>query len=134
MRASARTSRPITTSSPGVNMRCEPPKHTVIVGASGLLIRINLPVTRHKSAKIPPSAALQTLRMNGLCALKPPRQRVTDRAAMQRTSQEVFNLIAIASIAAPAAVPWVCAMIVVVGSLLTAGLRLTGARGEPAAV
>lgn len=38
-------------------------------------------------------------------------------------------LAAIVAAAAPAAIPWVCAMIVV-GSLLTAGLRLAGAHRE----
>jgi hypothetical protein len=61
--------------------------------------------------------------MIGLYTPNPPHRGMTDRGAVQRTSQEVFNLIAIASIAAPAAVPWVCAMIVVIGSALTAGLR-----------
>jgi hypothetical protein len=74
--------------------------------------------------------------MGGLNALKPwhnPRQGATDRAAIQRTSQEVFNIIAIAGIAAPASIPWVCAMIVVVGSVLTAGLRLAGRHRHPVA-
>jgi hypothetical protein len=67
--------------------------------------------------------------MDRLYALKPghtPRQPVADRAAIQRTSQELFNLIAIVGIAAPAAIPWACAIIVAIGSLLAAGLRLVG--------
>src|SRR5882757_9945678 len=38
MRTSARTSRPMTMSRPGANVRCQPPERTVIGGGSGRLI------------------------------------------------------------------------------------------------
>jgi 1-acyl-sn-glycerol-3-phosphate acyltransferase len=56
-----------------------------------------------------------------------------DRAAIQRTSTEAFTVISMMAATAPAALPWVCATIVV-GSLLTAGLPLTGAHRELAVV
>ena len=62
--------------------------------------------------------------MEQLHALKSRHTPAPDRAAVQRTSQELFNLIAIVGIAAPAAIPWACAIIVLIGSLLAAGLRL----------
>jgi 1-acyl-sn-glycerol-3-phosphate acyltransferase len=56
-----------------------------------------------------------------------------DRAAIQRTSADAFTVISMMAATAPAALPWVCATIIV-GSLLTTGLRPSGAHRELAVV